>query len=160
MNPLELRDIHLPDTSLWWPPAPGWWLLLMLVLILAAIIPWAIKRVRYKPLRLQCLRELETIRRHYHKGQSDRLVLDDVCALLRRTLISYHDRKAYAATAGKDWLEQLSQVSPPHGFSSEQLLWLAHDRYKRDCEYDVEDLLLASERWMRALPRSAADVPD
>ena len=32
MNELQLRDIHLPESSLWWPPAPGWWILALLLI--------------------------------------------------------------------------------------------------------------------------------
>jgi hypothetical protein len=32
----ELRDIHVPQVSMWWPLAPGWWVLL--ALLVAAIV--------------------------------------------------------------------------------------------------------------------------
>jgi hypothetical protein len=153
MNELELRDIHLPEVSLWWPPAPGWWLALLLLLVLLVILLWAIRRIRQKPLRRLCLRELERIRQQHDSGLSDRAVLGDIAVLLRRTLISYHGRDAYAASTGETWIKQLQQVVPRHGFNSAQLQLLARDRYKPDCRYDIENLLLSCERWLRALPR-------
>jgi hypothetical protein len=29
----ELRDIHVPQVSMWWPLAPGWWVLLVLLVV-------------------------------------------------------------------------------------------------------------------------------
>lgn len=153
MNELELRDIHLPEVSLWWPPAPGWWLALLLLLVLFAILLWAIRRTRQKPLRRLCLHELERIRQQHDSGLSDSAVLGDIAVLLRRALISYHGRDAYAASTGESWIKQLQQVVPRHGFNSAQLQLLARDRYKPDCRYDIENLLLSCERWLRALPR-------
>ena len=153
MNELELRDIHLPEVSLWWPPAPGWWLALLLLLVLFAILLWAIRRTRQKPLRRLCLHELERIRKQHDGGLSDSAVLGDIAVLLRRTLISYHGRDAYAASTGESWIKQLQQVVPRHGFNNAQLQLLARDRYKPDCRYDIENLLLSCERWLRALPR-------
>jgi len=158
MNELELRDIHLPEMSLWWPPAPGWWLALLLLLVLLVILLWAIRRTRRKPLRRLCLRELERIRQQHDSGLSDQVVLGDIAVLLRRTLISYHGRDAYAASTGEIWIKQLQQVVPRHGFDSAQLQLLARDRYKPDCRYDIENLLLSCERWLRALPRRQPHV--
>jgi hypothetical protein len=153
MKELELRDIHLPEVSLWWPLAPGWWFALLLVLVLLGILFWVIRRIKQKPLRRLCLRELKRIRQQHDSGMSDKAVLGDIVVLLRRTLISYHGRDAYAASIGETWTKQLRQVVPRHGFNSAQLQLLAYDRYKPDCTYDIENLLLSCERWLSALPR-------
>jgi hypothetical protein len=153
MKELELRDIHLPEVSLWWPPAPGWWLALLLLLGLLVILLWAIRRIGQKPLRRLSLRELERIRQQHDSGLSDSAVLGSIAVLLRRTLISYHGRADYAASTGEAWIKQLQQVVPRHGFDSAQLKLLACDRYKPDCTADIENLMLSCERWLRALPR-------
>lgn len=158
MNELELRDIHLPEASLWWPPAHGWWIALLLLIVLLVILVWAIRWIRHKPLRRLSLRELERIRQRHDSGSSDKAVLADIAVLLRRTLISYHGRDSFAASAGDAWIEQLQQVAPQQGFNDEQLQLLSRDRYKADCSCDIESLLQACERWLRALPRSEPRV--
>ena len=158
MNELELRDIHLPEASLWWPPAPGWWMALFLLVVLMVILFWAIRRSRQKPLRRLSLRELERIRQQHDNGSSDKAVLGDIAILLRRSLISYLGRDAYAASTGEVWIKQLQQVVPQNGFSAEQLQLLARDRYKADYACDIDNLLQACERWLRALPRRAPRV--
>ena len=162
MNQLELRDIHLPDSSLWWPPAPGWWfsllLILLLVILLVILLPRLLKWYRHKPLRRLSLEELLRIRLAYKQGQSDKAVLNEVASLLRRVTISYYGRNVTAAATGADWCEQLRQMSaktgPEAGFSRQQLELLAHERYRAQCEFDIEQLLQDCERWLRALPRS------
>ena len=100
MNELELRDIHLPEASLWWPPAPGWWISLLLLLVVLVILLLVVRWLRHKPLRRLSLHELKRIRQSYASGSSDKAVLADIAVLLRRTLISYHGRGACAASAG------------------------------------------------------------
>jgi len=158
MNELELRDIHLPEASLWWPPAPGWWIAALLLMASLVILFWAIRWIRHKPLRRLSLRELKRIRQRHDSGLSDKAVLADISVLLRRTLICYHGRDSCAASTGEVWIEQLQQFAPQQGFSSEQLELLARDRYKADYPCDIESLLQASERWLRALPRSEPRV--
>ena len=50
MNPQDplsqLRDIHLPDTGGFWPPAPGWWLLALIALAALAGLIWWLRRQR------------------------------------------------------------------------------------------------------------------
>jgi hypothetical protein len=158
MNPLELRDIHLPEASLWWPPAPGWWLGLLLVAGLAILLPRLLRWYRHKPLGRVSLLELERIRRAYDQGESEREVLNEVASLLRRVTISYYGRNAAAAATGVDWLRQLRQLSPDSGFTERQLELLVRERYRAHCELDIEQLLQGCERWLRALPRSGSHV--
>ncbi|MCG6889081.1 MAG: DUF4381 domain-containing protein [Gammaproteobacteria bacterium] len=158
MNQPELRDIHLPDGSLWWPPAAGWWFVLLLILLLLWLLPRLLRWLRYKPPKRLSLQELERIRRSYKAGQSDGAVLREVAALLRRVTISYYGREQYAAFTGNQWIEQLQRLAPGSGFSDQQLQLLAHDRYRAQCELDVDALLRSLEQWLRALPRSNEHV--
>jgi hypothetical protein len=159
MNQPELRDIHLPDVSLWWPPAPGWWISLLLILLLLWLLPRLLRWLRHKPAKRLSLQELGRIRRCYKEGQSESAVLRDVTALLRRVIISYYGREQYAAFTGSQWIEQLHRLAPGSGFSDQQLQLLAHDRYRAQCEFDVDALLRSLEQWLRALPRSKQHVP-
>ena len=61
MEPLPLRDIHLPEPVGWWPPAIGWWLLPVCVLGLIVLLIWLIRRrMRITPAKL-ALRELKSL---------------------------------------------------------------------------------------------------
>ena len=155
MNQPELRDIHLPDVSLWWPPAPGWWISLLLILLLLWLLPRLLRWLRHKPAKRLSLQELGRIRRGYKEGRSESAVLRDVTALLRRVVISYYGREHNAAFTGSQWIDQLQQLAPGSGFNDQQLQLLAHDRYRAQCEFDVEALLRSLEQWLRALPRKS-----
>lgn len=63
MNPQDplsqLRDIHLPATGGFWPPAPGWWLLALILLLSLAGLCWLLHRRHRRTggcawLRLNC----------------------------------------------------------------------------------------------------------
>ncbi len=158
MNQLELRDIHLPEASLWWPPAPGWWLSLLLIMLFAILLPYLLRWYRRIPIRRVSLQELARIRQAYNQGQSERAVLNEVASLLRRVTISYYGRNTTASATGEDWLRQLRQLSPDTGFSEQQLELLVRARYRAQCEFDIEQLLQGCERWLSALPRGSNHV--
>lgn len=158
MNKPELRDIHLPDTSLWWPPAPGWWIVALLILALVLLLPHLRRWWRYQPPKRTALQELERIRLGYKKGQSDKAALNAIAVLLRRITISYFGRSSEAGTTGAEWQAQLQRLAPHAGFSAEQLELLTSTRYRADAVADIEALAQACERWLRALPRSTDHV--
>ena len=158
MNQPELRDIHLPDVSLWWPPAYGWWIGLLLILLLAILLPWLRRWWRHKPLKRLSLRELQGIRSRVKQGQSDKIALNEVAGLLRRVTISYYGRTQNAATTGNEWMTQLHRLAPDTGFSPAQLELLTRNRYHAETAIDIESLLRACERWLRALPRNRDHV--
>ena len=157
MDQPELRDIHLPEASLWWPPAAGWWIALAALVCLGLLLPWLWRRWRnwmaQRPLGRVSLRELERIRRDYKESQSERDLLDRVATLLRRVTISYCGRRGPAATTGERWAAQLQRLAPGAEFPPPLLDLLTRDRYRADCAIDAEALLLACERWLRALRR-------
>lgn len=161
MNGPELRDIHLPADSLWWPPAPGWWLLALLAALALVALLWWRRRQRHPPLSRLSMRELARIRQDFGQGRVDRRAAVDTAArLLRRVAIGYRGRSAAAASTGGDWLQQLEELAPRQAFNAEQLQWLAHGRYRRDADCDVDALLAACEVWMRSLPGKASHVAD
>jgi hypothetical protein len=85
-------------------------------------------------------------------------VLGEITALLRRVTISYYGRRVAAAATGEQWQHQLQQLAGDAGFSAEQLELLVRGRYQAQADLDIESLLLASERWLRGLPRSGEHV--
>ena len=44
----QLRDIHLPQSGGFWPPAPGWWLLIAIAIALGILAFVLIRRKRRK----------------------------------------------------------------------------------------------------------------
>lgn len=158
MNAPDLRDIHLPDANLWWPPAPGWWIALVLVLALLLSLPRLLRWLRHQPLRRLSLRQLERIRELHNAGQNDREVLREIVALLRRVTISYYGRSGSARSIGTEWQQQLQQLAPGAEFSSELFELLTRGRYQPQASIEVESLLLECERWLRHLPRSRGHV--
>ncbi len=153
MNPLELRDIYLPEASLWWPPATGWWLLLMLLIMVCLLLPWWLRRSRQKPLRGSSLSQLQRIKQLHRNGLSDKAAVEQIGTLLRRILISYRGRDEHAASTGDAWLSQLALLSGTGIFSRTQLDLLAYARYQADPDCDIGGLLRACEGWIRSLPR-------
>lgn len=158
MNQPDLRDIHLPGDSLWWPPAPGWWLVLILAVAIVLLLPRLRRWLRHQPLRRMSMRELSRIRLAHQQGRGDKATLNAIAALLRRITISYYGRSAQAASTGDEWRQQLQRLAPGAGFSDEQLELLTHGRYRAELDVDVESLAQACERWLRALPRSEIRV--
>ena len=153
MNQPQLRDIHLPETSLWWPPAPGWWLALLLLVLLALLLPRLLRWFRHKPLKRVSLKELALIRRDYENQRDEQAVLKRVAGLLRRVAISYYGRDAAAALTGAEWQRQLQRLSPQGKLEARHLELITHGRYRPQSDFEVEDLLQGCENWLRALPR-------
>jgi hypothetical protein len=158
MNAPDLRDIHLPDASLWWPPAAGWWLGMALVLALLLLLPRWLRWLRHQPLRRSSLRQLEHIRELHEEGRSDKEVLREIVALLRRVTISYYGRSGAAGSTGTEWWQQLCQLAPGADFSKEHFELLTRGRYQPQANIEVESLLRDCERWLRHLPRSRGHV--
>lgn len=152
MIELDLRDIHLPEALPWWPLAPGWWLLILLLAAIA-IFAWWLFRLRRNSLKRHCLGELARIRHAFANGAGVSQVLADVSILLRRAAISRLGRQPSAGLSGTAWQACVADLSRDPAFDSTQLELLGQGRFQRDPDCDVDRLLAACDRWIRALPR-------
>jgi len=160
MNELALKDIHLPEVSLWWPMAPGWWLLLILVFLFIFYAPRLLRWLRWKPAKKLALRELARIRADMNEGLDRQQVSQQISILLRRTAISYCGRAVGASITGKRWVEQLNQLSGNESFTAEQNEWLSVGQYRSSAACDLQVMLQSCESWLNALPRKTPHVAD
>jgi hypothetical protein len=152
MIELDLRDIHLPEAFSWWPLAPGWWLLILLLAVIVILVFW-LWRLRRRSLKRYCLGELARIRHAVADGAGVSQVLAEVSTLLRRVAISRLGRQPAAKLSGADWQACVADLSRNPAFDDAQLQLLSRGRFQRDPDCDVERLLAACDRWIRALPR-------
>lgn len=103
---LPLREIHLPGSVGWWPPAPGWWILPGIVLLGGALV-WYFRRL-YKRRRYSAVnmarRELDGIRSRFDADRDAGHCVRSVSGLLRRLCISVFPRNESAGLTGAEWL--------------------------------------------------------
>ncbi len=124
---LPIRDIHLPDSSLWWPLAPGWWLLILLTLFITGLIYQKRKRNALHPLAKNTkktlseahalLTSIATKHGSSKKENSGQQTIKALSVLLRRTAISLYGDESVAGLAGEKWLEFLDDKGNTKNFS-------------------------------------------
>ena len=158
MNDLPIRDIHLPDSSLWWPPAPAWWFSVLALLLLPVLLYRLWRYWKRGFLGRQALMELGKIETQYLQVGDRALLIREVSKLLRRILISYQGRSPFAGCTGERWLQQLGKLAAIDVFGREQQALLARAQYQSNPEFDAAALISNCRRWIRALPPRRGDV--
>jgi hypothetical protein len=161
MNELELKDIHLPDSILWWPPAPGWWVLgvvlIIFLFLMLLLLPKLWRWLRYKPVRSLSLKEFYLIKQSHQQQADQKQTLQAITTLLRRTVMSKSGRIGHAGVVGDDWINQLNQMSQKDCFTQAQGELLKHGRYQPAIEgqnkADIDSLLQSCENWIKSLPK-------
>lgn len=151
---LPLRDIHLPDPIIWWPPAPGWWLLLLFLGILTLLVfwmrQWAAKR--RKDPKLIALRELEKLQTEYRQHpQMSHILVQKISTLLRRVCITIYPRAEVASLTGEAWLQFLDKAYPSPQFSQGKGRCLIEAPYRSNVEIDAEALLKLCHNWIQGV---------
>jgi len=148
---LPLRDIHLPDSVSWWPPAPGWWLVLIVMLALGALLRWLVNRRRNQSesVAVQVQQELRRIRTEFAQHHDKARLARELSELLRRVCISLFPRQATASLTGQAWLAFLdSQMDSTH-FSLDDGKVLIEAPYRNEVEFDDEKLMQLVEQWLQ-----------
>jgi hypothetical protein len=164
MNELELKDIHLPDSILWWPPAPGWWVLgvvlIIFLFLMLLLLPKLFRWLRYKPVRSLSLKEFYLIKQSHQQQADQKQTLQAITTLLRRTVMSKSGRIGHAGVVGDDWINQLNQMSQKDCFTQAQEELLKYGRYQPAIEgqnkADIDSLLQNCENWIRSLPKGGS----
>lgn len=106
----ELRDIHLPATISWWPPAIGWWLLsVIFAAMLAFFLNRLIKNYRRNLYRRQALMALKTLEEDQAQNQNIKLVA--VVEILKKTCASAYKNSNINSKSIKEFLSILRKES-------------------------------------------------
>ena len=155
VEPLPLRDIHLPEPVSWWPPAPGWWLLLIAC---AAIIAgfYLYRRIRQsRMLKRTVVAELDTIRQRYQDNHDPLELVKALSTLMRRASISFYPRSTSASLTGNEWLKHLDSTAQRKEFEHGSGRILATAPYlpsNSQIEIDPDELLSLCDGWIKLQP--------
>jgi uncharacterized protein DUF4381 len=153
---LALRDIHLPDTVLWWPPAPGWWILLLLIVSISIAIFFLIRHRRNHRISAMYLakQELERIQNNFNNNQNKSILIKEVSELIRRVSISLFKRNESASLTGQDWLLFLDELNGDKSFSDGIGRVLIEAPYQSKPDYDETELLDLTSSWIDTAGRN------
>ena len=138
----QLRDIHLPQAPLWWPPAPGWWVLAALGLCLLA---WGIVRLWHRWRRFRPARTARQLHRRLTlelRGESiaPTAWLHRTNEVLKRLAVHGLGHREMIPAWGDDWLRYLDGRYGEPAFSRGAGRFLGRARFRRDAEVDVQAL--------------------
>lgn len=154
---LNLKDIHLPDSISWWPPATGYWLLLALV-TLSIITYFLIKHyIKTRKVKKLALKEFIHLKKQYTKTSNKKQLVVSLSKLLRRAAISTYPRTDCAALTGKDWLSWLDkQLKKSKITFSDGPGYLLTDFVYSNSDHtdDITNLIDLSHQWLKQLPAS------
>lgn len=147
---LSLRDIHLPDTIGWWPPAMGWWILALLIPLMLLAVFFLYKRITRKTALKSAKKELLKIKQD--TGLDDKAKLGELSSLLRRVAISISPRSETASLSGAAWLEYLDSSIMGSSFAKGEGRCLADAHYKNTAvdNIDIPGLFTLCENWLKA----------
>lgn len=156
MNPSELpiKDIHLPESVSWWPPAIGWWILAVSIPVTFILLLWLYKRITRKTAVKAAKRYLATIKQDASRDDYQKLC--DLSVLVRRTAISHFPRSETAGLIGKQWLVFLETPMNDKRFTEGvgQLLLDAPYRKTGMEDLKIGELIQLCENWLQALSRN------
>ncbi|MFO8142063.1 MAG: DUF4381 domain-containing protein [Marinobacter sp.] len=116
----QLRDIHLPETGGFWPPAPGWWLVAALLLISLAILVLFWRRHRRNTLWQRQARGLLVDLEH--SASKDSSWFCELNALLKRVARQAFPERHPEAMSGQEWVDFLLETAPNDGIASRSLV--------------------------------------
>jgi hypothetical protein len=148
MEALALKDIHLPDTIGWWPPAPGWWLLPLALILLILAVRYAYRRFTEKTAVKSAQKLLLVLRQQSLEPEQ---ILSEISALLRRAAITLDSRNNVASLHGQNWLAYLDTNLPDAPFSQGIGRCLAEAHYRPVVQNDIDfnALFTLCERWLK-----------
>ena len=153
---LQIKDIHLPGSPDFWPPALGWWLLLTLVFfVLFWMYTLIKKRKRSRKRRRELLKTLGDLEDKLRKDANSE-TLAEVNILLRQLAVNYYPRAEIASLTGGDWLHFLDQSGETHGFSrgAGRVLIEAPYQSGKIQNFNIDEFIPLVRHWVKKTAQS------
>ncbi|AOY87247.1 hypothetical protein BKP64_03070 [Marinobacter salinus] len=151
MNPQDplsqLRDIHLPQSGGFWPPAPGWWVLALVLLLLLAVTAWLVRRQRRKSLwkRLAKAELVNLERRAERTGQW----FSQLNTLLKRAAREGYPDLHPETLSGEAWIEFLLNYTPSDREASRPVVEaIVYSAWQPTVTADPKQALEFAHRWL------------
>lgn len=136
---LALRDIHLPDTPPFWPPAPGWWLSAAALAVLAVLVAALYWRRRGARRRLERLFDARVAAAADAPAR-----IAAMSELLRRAALRRDPSSA--ALEGEAWLAFLDRGAAAPAFDGELGRLLLDGGFRREVDAAHLDALRDAAR--------------
>ncbi|HTN35267.1 MAG TPA: DUF4381 domain-containing protein [Marinobacter sp.] len=152
MNPQDplsaLRDIHLPPTGGFWPPAPGWWLLALILLLVIAAVAWLLRRRRRKTLWLRHAKaELANLELTAERSPA---WFSQLNSLLKRAARECYPELRPEVLSGEAWIAFLLSKAPSDRIASRPIVEaIVHSTWRPSANLaDPRQALEFSARWL------------
>lgn len=146
MNPQEqallaqLKDVVLPVSPGWWPPAIGWWVVLSAMLILCGVILWLLKARQQKHKldvwRTMALEEHQRIKSDFDKSGNHAGAVAQLSVLMRRVALAVQSRRGVASLTDDLWLASLDAMGQTTEYSNGIGSLLNRHPYQREFTLD------------------------
>ena len=154
----QLRDVHLPQSIGWWPPAIGWWLVATIMLFgLSLLIFLYFRNRRQNRYRQLAMRELQTCYASWLQTGDSSEYLQSANAILKRAVLCLHDASALAGVSGLAWIKALNErVCQP--FSASTGTALAIECYQAQPAADIAQVHQQVCQWLQSHSRKPVQV--
>ncbi|WP_417513898.1 DUF4381 domain-containing protein [Marinobacter sp.] len=145
----QLRDIHLPQTGGFWPPAPGWWILAFALLIAIAVLAWLVRRHYRRNRWLRLARaELASLERTASKESQWFTQLN---TLLKRSARERYPEEHPEALSGEQWAACLLRHLPDDQVSHQFIVKaLVNSPWQQEPTAEPDQALAFARTWLEA----------
>lgn len=151
MNPQDplsqLRDIHLPETGGFWPPAPGWWILAALFIAGLVALIWLILRRRKRNRWYRAARaELGRLERSANPTPAWFTQLN---SLLKQAARERYPDRHPEALSGDAWVEFLLTTAPRDRVASRPVAEaLVHSAWRPKVSAEPAEAMAFARLWL------------
>jgi hypothetical protein len=157
----QLRDIRLPGSAGWWPPAPGWWLLaaaglLCLVLAVRAWQRWQQRNRRWQTAQ----RELAALQAQSKTPlQNSPAWFSRLNALLKRVARDIYPLQPIVALSGDDWVAFLQHSSANAVEAEDLVATMVNACWQPHTSCDPQHALAFAGRWLQDHKKQLRGAP-
>lgn len=146
----QLRDLHLPNTISWWPPAWGWYALFLLVsALLLGLFLWLRKKWLYNQPKREALKNLAQYKRVYDEKKDTQIACMQISELLKRVALVYFSRTEVASLQADAWIAFLNNTAKKVDFQlvKQELIEMPYHQHAMSSQ--IELLFKLAETWIK-----------